>query len=120
MSDKVKITVVANNPSAPGGRRCRGTFRFGPTPQTVEVTPEQLKEIERDPILKVIPTPEVKPAVGVTKVLTEGMLAEDAIKKINNTSTEDELKLISTKGDDRVTVKEAYIAKKKALKEAQG
>ncbi|KKL24307.1 hypothetical protein LCGC14_2416600, partial [marine sediment metagenome] len=51
------------------------------------------------------------------KVFTKDILAEDAIKKINGAATAEELKLISINGDERSTVKDAYKAKNKELKE---
>ncbi len=125
MSDKTMITVEAHNPDSPGGRRVRAGFKFGPNPMTVEVTPEQMKEIEGDPLLKIIPTPEAEapvnkaPAVeakepgggGTDKHFTKEASAEDAIKTINATETIEALKLISIKGNECSTVKSAYAAK---------
>ncbi len=136
MSESTTVWVKANNPHGPGGRFCRAGFRFGPEFQEVELTDKQLKAVEAEPklILHTICPPgfepqgegtvsgpaakteEHKKKPPVDKVFTKQMTAAVAIAKINEAKTLEELKAISIKGDDKVTVKDAYAAANKKLK----
>jgi hypothetical protein len=82
---------------------------YGPG-EEMELTEEQAAK------LSVEPATEGSAKKDGEKITTRELSADEAIKRIGEAATTEDLKAISIKGDDRVTVNEAYKARQAELK----